>query len=116
MWMPGKVMRKIGTLPEGAIPNDDEFKIRERANKLLQNWGKIINPSSVHVENGAAAPVAGGDTSMTDADALAEPEPVNGEGARADDKVPDVERLAADAATLAVDAKPTPVQAPQGMS
>ncbi|KAF9519197.1 hypothetical protein BS47DRAFT_1482179 [Hydnum rufescens UP504] len=87
----GKVMRKIGTLPEGAIPNEDEFKIRERANKLLQNWGKIINPSSAPVENGAAAPVAGGDTSMTDADAVAEPEPVNGEGAKADDKVPDVE-------------------------
>lgn len=119
MWAPGKVMRKISNLLEGSIPNNDEYNIRERASTLVQDWGRIINPSSASVENGGAAPapVAGGDTSMTDADAIAEPEPINGDSTtKADEKVADMEMSAADTAAPLVDTEMAPAQAPQAAS
>jgi hypothetical protein len=34
----GNVMRLILTLPEGKIPNNDEFNFRQRAGSLVEKW------------------------------------------------------------------------------
>jgi len=54
---------------------------------------------------------------MTDADAIAEPEPINGDStAKADEKIADIEMPAVDAATPVVDTEMAPAQAPQAAS
>jgi hypothetical protein len=55
----GKVMRKIAQLEDGAIPRDGEFKIRERAQKLVNEWQTIV--SSAGAGKKEAADIVNGD-------------------------------------------------------
>lgn len=69
----GKVMRKISTLPATSVPRDEEFKIRERAGKLVQSWQAIVEKHGKDGEDAEGEP-------EVPVDAAAEPEKVvNGE-------------------------------------
>ncbi|KAF8322036.1 hypothetical protein DL93DRAFT_2050812 [Clavulina sp. PMI_390] len=65
----GKVIKKMTQLADDAIPNNDEFKIRERSNKLLTEWAKLTTGTA----NGDAEgePATNGDVTM-EVDAAAE--------------------------------------------
>ncbi|WVR00271.1 hypothetical protein IAU59_007414 [Kwoniella sp. CBS 9459] len=52
----GKVMKKIVTLPD--IPRNDEFKITDRASKLMHQWTDFIASSESKPNGGASADVA----------------------------------------------------------
>jgi hypothetical protein len=52
----GKVMRKISTLPKSSVPRDDEFKIRERAGKLVQSWQAIVEKHGKDGEDAEGEP------------------------------------------------------------
>ncbi|KZS98561.1 hypothetical protein SISNIDRAFT_148144 [Sistotremastrum niveocremeum HHB9708] len=41
----GKVMRHIAALDASKVPRDDEFKIRSRAQQLVEKWHKMVDPS-----------------------------------------------------------------------
>jgi len=47
----GKVMRHITKLPEEQLPRNDEFKFRERAQALVDNWSKVY-ASTAQPKNG----------------------------------------------------------------
>lgn len=52
----GKVMKKIGALTN--VARDDEFHITERANKLMNDWSNVVDPSKTEANgngNGEAA-------------------------------------------------------------
>ena len=39
----GKVMRHITVLTDDKVPRDDEFKFRERAKALVDQWHQVLN-------------------------------------------------------------------------
>jgi hypothetical protein len=49
----GKVMRHIAGLPDGTPPRDDEFKFRERAQKLVDKWAVKTNTEGGKKTNGS---------------------------------------------------------------
>jgi TFIIS helical bundle-like domain len=61
----GKVMKKISQLPETHIPDGDgQFKFRERAAKLVNDWHQILNAKA---NEGEIAETVNGTAEMTDA-------------------------------------------------
>ncbi|WVQ84486.1 hypothetical protein IAT38_006638 [Cryptococcus sp. DSM 104549] len=52
----GKVMKKMVTLP--AIPKNDEYKITERASKLMRQWSEFIASSTNDAAAAASTPAA----------------------------------------------------------
>ena len=58
----GKVMRHITVLTDDKVPRDDEFKFRERAKALVDQWHQVLNANK---SNGTDAS-ANGRTSKED--------------------------------------------------
>lgn len=81
-------MRRVAGLPDGVIPNNDEYNIRERAQKLVTEWSKIA-ADGANAASAAPATTTNGDAAMADAsadaDAHAEPDPTNGEVPKEDE-------------------------------
>jgi hypothetical protein len=61
----GKVMKKISQLPETHIPDGDgQFKFRERAAKLVNDWHQILNAKA---NEGETTEAVNGTAEKTDA-------------------------------------------------
>lgn len=77
----GKVLKKMAALTE-EIPREAEFKIKERANALMEQWKGMLNkePTSAPAASGEAAPAASaeetnaGDLTVMQEDEKKEPE------------------------------------------
>lgn len=48
----GKVMRHIAVLPDDKVPRDEEFRFRDRAKALVEQWHQILNANKPSVTNG----------------------------------------------------------------
>ncbi|KAK0462239.1 uncharacterized protein EV420DRAFT_1639446 [Desarmillaria tabescens] len=48
----GKVMRHIAALAEEKIPNDSQYKFRERAKALVDRWQQVLNANKNESTNG----------------------------------------------------------------
>lgn len=56
----GKVMRHITLLPDDKVPRDDEFKFRDRAKALVDQWHQVLNANKPNgSESGAAGTTNG---------------------------------------------------------
>ena len=44
----GKVMRHITVLTDDKVPRDDEFKFRERAKALVDQWHQVLNANKTN--------------------------------------------------------------------
>lgn len=65
----GKVMHHIAALDAEKVPRDDEFKIRSRAQQLVDKWHKMVDPtkapaSSTGLEASATNGASAGDLTM----------------------------------------------------
>jgi hypothetical protein len=73
----GKVMRHISKL-EGDIPSEDQYHFRERAQVLVDKWGKLAGSSKANGSDDGAKEVNGkdedhvGDLTVLDGDAKAD--------------------------------------------